>query len=189
MTRKHWDLFMTAGGGIVASDSFNRPSSDVSLGNADTGQTWTALSGTWGIKLDTVGHLVSGSNGRVYIEAGISNCIISVKYPWNGTSNIGLIIRLLNASNYLIVKQISMGYQLSKFVAGVETALGSYTGGAPAANDVIKVKCVDENIIVYVNGTERINASVSDHKANTKYGLFVNSDPWLYFDDFKVEAI
>ena len=38
-----------SGSTVVVSDSFNRANSASSLGNADTGQAWSSVIGTWGI--------------------------------------------------------------------------------------------------------------------------------------------
>lgn len=87
-------------------DTFNRADSASTLGSADTGQAWTAVSGTWGISSNK-GYLVTTTPeaSRVAtIDPGLTNFVLSCDVTLGATRvNTGILLKYIDASNHVIV--------------------------------------------------------------------------------------
>lgn len=157
------------------SDTFNRANSTTTLGNADTGQAWTASSGTWGINtnqayvvsLDTVDHVCS-------IEAGSANMSVSADILIT-SNNPGLIFRLQDATNYLMVlcNSSSTQFQIYKRVAGVYTVLASSATGLYTINTThnILVSASGNSLSVKMDGTTVVSVTDATFNTATKVGF------------------
>jgi chitodextrinase len=172
---------------LTVSDSFNRVDSSTSLGVSDTGQTWTALTGTWGISSNQA-YLAAGTGGIAVIDSGKSDATIQVKNAVITATNMRFVFRLTDSNNYYIV-QTDTGnvYKLYKNVAGTFTSLGTSTGITPANGDVLKVVTNGSSITVYVNGSQIITATDTFNQTATKHGIAHNAlNPISRWDDFSV---
>src|SRR5690242_18710328 len=90
---------------VIASDNFNRADDPTSLGTADTGQTWTSVTGTWGISSAQAVHFDSSGTGRAVLETGFTDCItkITLVNPTSvgtGGGGMGLICRYFDTTHY-----------------------------------------------------------------------------------------
>lgn len=87
-------------------DTFDRANSTSTLGSADTGQAWTARSGTWGVSSNR-GYLVTTSPEASYIatvDPGLTNLIASGTVTFGSTRvNSGLLLKYIDTSNHIIV--------------------------------------------------------------------------------------
>lgn len=157
------------------SDTFNRTNSTTTLGNSDTGQAWTAHSGTWGINTNqayvvdtnTVDHVCS-------IEAGAANLAVSADIQLTG-NNPGLIFRLQDATNYLMVlcNTPSTQFQIYKRVAGAYTVLASSSTGLYSVNSThnILVSASGNSITVKMDGTTVVSVTNATFNTATKVGF------------------
>ncbi len=96
----------------LAYDLFDRADSVTSMGTANTGQTWTAYNGTWGI-ISNEAYNVSeqkSTNLAVAIsDVGSANFFVSCKVKGDHTSNSnyyspGITFHHINATDYLRVQ-------------------------------------------------------------------------------------
>jgi len=175
----------------VVSDTFTRADNAASLGNAETGQAWEVLSGTWGISSNRA-YIASTSGGRdiAVVDSGFADVTIGLTLPVVATS-ARLIFRLTDASNHFIFTVItaSNNYTLSRIQAGTATVVGSYTK-IPANGDFIKVTLRGNQIICYVNGLEVIRVTETFNLTATKHGMGANnaSAGNIRFEQFYIEV-
>jgi hypothetical protein len=171
------------------------------MGNANTGQAWVPLSGTWGISGNKA-YCASQSAGDINIEAGSANYSYSITLNCKNTgANLyyfNSVFRLLDTNNYLRVKCGEGLLQLTKFVAGTGTVLSSLS--FTTTNDVdyrVKVICQGNRVVVYVDGILYIDYTLTGGETvfstYTKVGLRVFTNAPLSFtaraDDLIVEAL
>lgn len=181
-------------GGIIVSDSFDRGDtlSPHSLGNADTGQLWTAHDGEWGISADRAYCPVNGAGAANHatVDAGVSDAIVQVTFSTFG-ERAGLVCRFVDVDNFLQVwGDGSTPWALYKFVAGVVTALGSSAVNS-AAGDVVRVVLAGSSVKVSINSALQIDVTEAAHQSATRYGLRTlnhAASPNTRFDDFSVAA-
>lgn len=163
-------------------DSFNRANSAVSLGNADTGETWIAQSGTWGIAANKA-YLAANAaaNDTAVLDTGTGDGDLVVDVTLSATNNradVGLIIRDADVNNYLLLAFSKVaGFNqmtLYKRVAGVFTQLGSALVGALVNGTTynVHVTFTGTSIEVEVDGVSRISYNTATGlEANTKIGF------------------
>jgi len=183
----------SGGGGAVVSDSFNRADSTTSLGTADTGQAWTALTGTLGIN-GNAAYAVVTSNSVAVIDSGLADGTVQVKLTATATGSVmpRLIFRCTDASNYWMLQaRGSTGkYQLYKNVAGAFTQLGTDIAVTPTAGDVIQAVLSGSSVTIKVNGVQAATATDAFNSTATKHGIgwAQPTDTTQKFDDFSVSA-
>lgn len=170
----------------IVSDGFTRSDSITTLGNAETGQTWSVDGGAvWGI-LSNQCYKYSGSSSNAVINAGVSNAKVTVTFS-TATGYSSLIFRYTDASNFLRVNASGGTYALSKYVAGAWTVLG--TSSVPPVNgDIISVQCNGTSIVGTINGVQQWSISESFNSTATSHGVRA-LDNASKFDNFKVESI
>lgn len=179
--------------GPLVSDTFDRPNNATSLGTADTGQTWTSLSGTWGI--DTNRAYTSGgtsSDRQVAVESGASDVTVAVDVTALDNPGPGLLFRAVDTNNYWVfIAQTAQGdWRLFKRVAGTYTMVGSLVE-APFAGRW-EVVCSGSTITCKVDGVTKITTTDSTHQFATLHGLRtfnVAGEPVDRWDNFQVEAL
>lgn len=173
---------VTGNGGTTLHvyDSFNRTNSSTTLGVADTGQSWSALTGTWGINSNRA-YNVSDANGEVStIDAGVSNFTLSAIL--NGQTSatnqrfFNIVFHGLDSLNFLFTRISINDVQLYKNVAGVLTLLASTAITAVDNTDYLfKVVCSGNSVDVYVDGVLKISHTLAGgdtaFAAYTKSGL------------------
>lgn len=132
--RQFGSFSLTAGtraaGGAAVTDNFDRASSAVSLGTATTGQTWQALSGTWGITNNKAYKVnTTATQDLAVIDAGLTGCDLSCDITVDATPDVGIVFGVLDAQNYLLFAANSTvgGLKLYKNDAGTFTQLATAT--------------------------------------------------------------
>lgn len=172
----------------IVSDLFNRADNASSLGNTDTGQTWQAISGTWGIQGNKAYLVTHGAstNDVVVVETGVSDCEASVKISGSLTRP-RLAFRVTDQSNFFFVFANTTGYQLISVTTGSNTTIGT-SAVIPAQNDVVKAVASGSSIKIYINESLIFDITNTLRQTATKHGLATNSAGSNYWEDFKVEA-
>jgi hypothetical protein len=175
---------------IIVFDGFNRANNALTLGNADTGQSWSEEAGIWGV-IDGTAYIATPSAGNNFAVIDVSpydNYIIRGKFAVN-TAEGRILFRYLNADNRLNITRISQAYTLYKTIDGVYTAIGS-NAKTPKDNDIVEVRLNDGNIKVLINGELIIDIEESTFQSVTKCGISGNlNNRTVRFDNFTVEAI
>lgn len=167
-------------------DYFNRADNAISIGNADSGQTWGAVGGAWGI-LTNRAYTSAAGNVFSYVETGMSDVEATVDTIWS--SGEGLVVRFIDTANYIVARISSTGMTLFKIVAGVATSLGNYAfTPVSGATYTIKIITKGSNFSVLLDGTQQIVVSETFNQSATKVGLRQSGTPNGYFDNFLVEA-
>lgn len=170
------------GGSTLVSDAFNRADSTTSLGTADTGQTWTALAGTWGISSNKAYQVTSSTQAYAVIDAGVGDCTIGLTLSTVGSG--GITFRASDATHlWFIDATTSSGnlYRCDGFGPNLIANLGtSWSNG-----DVMTVVLSGSSIVVKKNGTTVYSTTDSTYATNTKHGLRDYSGAGRY-DDFSI---
>ena len=158
---------------VALADTFQRADS-ATLGTAETGQTWTTVTGGIGITSNLAQINTGAGTSLAIVDAGIANGSIECAWRYAGASSgNGMILRWIDSSNYLFTAIESAGgtLKLYKYDAGALTALATVTGIGMTGDawHQVKVTMRGSVITVSINGVQKINHSLS--AANqTKYG-------------------
>lgn len=170
---------------VTVTDTFTRSNSSTSLGNADTGEAWSALSGTWGIASNK-GYLASATGQAVAVlDTGEADGTLTVDVTTSSTADRtddGIVFRAADDNNYMLVTIVKHpagenSLNLWKKVAGSYTLLATAMSGAFADGTTYTVEAiyVGTSIEIKVNGTSEITYGTSTGlEANTKVGIRVN---------------
>lgn len=152
-----------------------------------TGLPWnsnTTLSG-WTIN----NNQVSGGSIAMYDAGQSDNISVSVDCIYGSYSAI--LFRGVDASNYYRARISSGGIGLFRFINGSYTSLGSYSFTPVAGTTyTIRVELNSSNIVIKMNGTERINVTDSDTtlRNNTDHGFYMTTGSDT-FDNFEVDSL
>lgn len=169
--------------GALVSDSFTRTSA-VTLGSADTGQSWTAAVGTWGTT-GTQAYMPSGTGGGLAtINAGVSDYRVQATLVTsdNGTS---LVWRSQDVNNRYSLTAALGTLTMYVRVAGTATQIGQVSG--QANGDVLAVDVRGNVYTVYRNGAQVLQVTNSTFATGTTVGLRADTNA-ARFDDFVVTA-
>lgn len=184
--------FISPGGvRVLVSDSFNRADSALTLGNADTGQAWSVLSGTWGVNSNTAYKVATDDvDQAVVVETGRSDVSVTTTIATMPDVNgAGLVLRATDNSNYLLAICILTVSEIRLYsqVAGSFTLLATGSWTSPANGDVLKAVLNGTSINILLNGVSKITYSTSVQQTATKHGLYLRRlTPRL--DNFLVTA-
>lgn len=173
----------------IAYDSFDRADSALSLGVADTGQTWTAVNGTWGIS-NNQAYVATNSGARniAVLASGSADGIIEVKFS-EIALYCGLCFRVTDVNNLLRFTMASATtYQLRRIAANVQTDI-AVPLITPTKGDVLKVILRGANIKCYVNGHLCVNVTDTFNSMVENHGIFAYNSVVPRFDNFKIEAL
>lgn len=202
-------LATQAGAGAVV-DSFDRADSTSTLGTADSGQTWTAYSGTWGISSNQAYLVSTTAQAFAGVNAGISDVDMSCNVTLSATlarADCGLVVRAIDNNNYILVVLNRLGgtglgnsIQLFKRDAGSFVLLDSIgsEGHVNGATYAVRVILNGDSIDIYRDGSLRLShtfsaANQTKYGTATIHGIRVNAgvgadDGGSRFDDFEVTA-
>ena len=173
----------------TVTDSFNRADSTTSLGNADTGQSWSSENTNYGISSNAAYEVLGTAGGVVVIDPLFANVVVSsVMSVLSDNDYTGIVARYVDTANYYLADSNSAGaLRLWRQVAGTYTQLGSAANGSMAAGDSLELHVIGSDLTVKVNGVTKIS-TVSDSSltAGTKVGLrigtgVVNATRWDSF--------
>ncbi|EFC82515.1 DNRLRE domain-containing protein [Parafrankia sp. EUN1f] len=154
--------------------SFTAANSTITLGDADTGETWQVLSGTWGINGNNA-YLVSGTYGTAVMPAP-SEGLVRFTAPV-AQDNLGVAFRVQDANNLWILQTqpSSNALILAKRVGGTKTTVATFTGACCAAGDTYAVRMAGSALTVYRNDQVVGSATDSQFSTATKAGLFAQA--------------
>lgn len=173
----------------VVSDRFNRADNATTLGNAETGQAWQSLSGTWGVIGNQAYLAANGvaNKNAVVAESGVSDCMVSAKL--SVIKGARMAFRRTDLDNGFIVDRNISNVLLFRQVAGTYTQIATLAK-TTADGDVISVTLIGDSIKVSVNGEKLFTVNDSFNQTATKHGIgqFAIADAGR-IDDFKVEVI
>lgn len=175
---------------IIVQDGFNR--TDGALGNANTGQAWQTSAGTFTISGQRATNTTAADADFTYLDAGISNALISSKLQGVSVSRAGILFRGIDANNFLLAFVHSDGnLKVYRRLAGSFTLLVQTP--SPVANTalhVMSVVCMGSSINVYINASLVISTTITDHVTGSKCGLFSSgAGSAVFWDDFKAEVL
>lgn len=171
----------------TVTDSFNRANSAVALGNADTGQTWSALGGTWGISANQAYFVTGGTTNSLYavVDSGLADTTVQVTIAVTDvTEEPRVVFRAVDVNNLWIVSTSGVVY---KRVAGSYTSAATFTHTF-VNGDIVSVVLLGNSITAKVNGTTVATVTDSFNATATKHGigqLLLNTNV-TRFDDFSV---
>lgn len=143
-------------------DTFSRGGdSATTLGTALTGQAWTNDVGVWRhvSSFAEVITLGAGSIAIASLDAGYADSKTSMKIltPASVGAALGLIFRMIDASNFIWADIDSTGISLVKKVAGADTVMVAKVARTIAAGDTITVYAYGTSITVQHNGVTVIS--------------------------------
>jgi hypothetical protein len=172
----------------LVSDTFAR-SNSAGIGTAETGQAWTASSGTFNIS-NKAAVASAALNTRAYVEAGSAEMWASVKVASALNAGTGFVIgRLADASNYyrLGYNTSSGRIEIQVVIAGAVTKLAEYVAADPtSAGDVLGLRCTGSTLTAYRNGVALgsiTDSSVSGTKAGIQTAVTT-----VLFQNFNVRS-
>lgn len=189
-------------------DRFDRSPSTTALGTAETGQTWTAVTGTWGIDVNQNAYLVSTTqHALVRIDCGSAAFSASVDVELTAAADRtarGLAFKIIDANNFLLLQFIDTvttdrRLVLQKRVAGTYSDLAITGDGHFTPDELVNVKVtVEQGLINVYSGGVRIMtytmsaAEFATFGASTQVGMFVHAeasadDGLGRFDNFLVD--
>ncbi|WP_283215120.1 DNRLRE domain-containing protein [Pseudofrankia sp. DC12] len=154
--------------------SFTAANSTSSLGATDTGETWQALAGTWGIS----------NNSAYLVSAGIFKSVAVVPAPADGTiqfstpttqSRLGVAFRVQDADNMWMLYENGTSLVLAKRSGGLESTVKTVTGVCCATTDTYGVRMVGSTLQMLRNGVVVGTATDSAFSTATKAGLYAQS--------------
>ena len=184
---------------LIVYDGFNRADNASSLGNADTGQVWSASG--FGI-VSNKGHYVINTNNAVIatLDGGVVDVFSAqakIKYVLVGGSAVGVACRTDGTTDNRITAMIQTStrkFLCTKSVSGTSTVLGSIDfSPIDGVEYTIKIEVNGNTFACYVDGILKIQVTDDNAlKTNTKQGIVLYNGSTLStitFDDFRVEAI
>lgn len=182
LSRRH-----RGGVSVIVSDTFTRADSAVTLGSAETGQSWSALAGTWGISSNQA-KLVTDAGGNqnaAVVDSGrADNFTVSAKVAVTGT--VRLVWRCSDVNNGFMLLVLSPNVVMYRQQAGTYNQIGT-VAQAVANNDVLSVQVRGNTHAALLNGATII-APVTDAFNNTatKHGIGETSNTGDRLDNFLV---
>ncbi|ALV43106.1 hypothetical protein AU252_19700 [Pseudarthrobacter sulfonivorans] len=154
----------------IVGDTFARADNPTALGNANTGQTWTASSGSWKVA-SKAGQGQTVTNNIATIETGAVDHWANVTLTYPDTANTKTIIaRYADASNFYRFGIFNGVLKLQKVVAGAATDLAS-PAGTISSGMSMGIRCAGSTIDLYLNNL--LVATVTDAAlaSGTKVGM------------------
>jgi hypothetical protein len=171
---------------VNITDAFNRADNASSLGTTDTGQTWSAAAGTWGIASNKARCFTAGNQSFAVVESGASDCTIAVTVSGTLNAGGGITFRHQDVNNTWFVDSDSGGPGLWKVISGSYTQVVANLGGTSlVAGDVLSVVLSGSSVIVKRNGTTLYSGTQTQLQTATKHGLR-DYGAGIRLDDFSI---
>lgn len=171
-------------------DHFARADSSTTLNTSDSGDTWTAQNGTWGVSSGRA-YLPTGSSaGIATLNGGTGDATVEViasAVGGSGQGNGGLVFRFSSTSNYwrLLLDGTSGQIFLQKVVSGSASTV--WNGSSFTAGDRLSVILSGSSIAAQKNGTTLTTATDSFNSTATNHGLWINNSAVWALDDFAID--
>jgi hypothetical protein len=183
----------------VVSDTFTRADTTSGLGVATSGQTWTVVTGSWGISSNEAYSPSHFGNERAIIDAGYSDVTITAKITAAPASHdpglLGRVVTNATGPNFATGLQVLATSIWSFNSAGLGTQVGSWTTGF-AAGDTVRLILAGSAVTVLIDygtiGTFVQKTTITDttNQTATKHGLRMggNSTGALRIDNFTIQT-
>lgn len=167
------------------ADNFNRTDSTTSINSpSDGGANYAPTSGTWGIASNTGYCVSSTAQAACPLETSVASGAAQVTLATMG-SDCGLIGRLADDNNYILMAIAPTTVKLFKRVSGSFTQIGTNASLGIGSGAVAKLEITAADVITaYIGGVNVKSGTDSAGAANTKWGLRANSDTSTRFDTF-----
>lgn len=147
------------------------------LGAGGNGVTWTQQAGTWGISSGkSLCSATSGGIGIATAPAGTINVMVGAALT-RSAGAVGIVLRYLDANNYVYALHNGTNAQLVKVVAGTPTTLvnaaATYSAGARLVvrADLTKFRLYYNDVFI---GTEQVIADAS-LQTGAAHGLYADN--------------
>ena len=169
-------------------DTFNRANSTTTLGSTDTGQAWTAHTGTWGISSNQAYLQTQSGDSVATFDFGNTEVDMRCRMTISSTGQPGLVFRATNDQNYLLVIMSSTAVSLWQRVTGTYTQLRSGAVTAtPGVPYPVRIVAVGSDIRVYFNGKHALAFSTTQFASTgTRVGIRANDANANRWDDLEV---
>lgn len=154
----------------VLADSFGRAPSTSSLGSADSGESWTADAGTWGLSGAT-GYLQSGSAGQATIDGGPDGGVgFMLPTPRDGE---GVVFRHSDTDNYWRVTAdvTNSRWQLVEVTNGSVTQTINSASGTCCDSTDLNFALFDGNSVAFGTIAHGVLISGTDNNHQTSSGV------------------
>jgi hypothetical protein len=175
--------------GPVLSDTFTRADSAVSLGNADTGQAYTALAGTWGISSNQAYLAVSNAPSIAVVDAGISDIDMTIDVTV-ASGQPSVVFRGVDIPNHLAVffeadNELSMYSVVANSYTLLDTAAAAFSGDGTYE---VRILAVGTAIEVFLDGLSVMTATSSQFQTATLVGFRLEDSSACRWDNLTVTA-
>lgn len=171
------------------SDGLGHAEGATGIGGGGNGLAWTNQVGTWTAASGVANtSALSGGIAIATLDCGKADVVISVKMTWLAGTG-GVIVRYVDANNYILLRHTGTNLQLVKVIASVATTVldsaATYSAGARIilTAEATKFRCFYNELAV---STEQTISDAAVQSA-TLVGLR-SSDTTNTFDDFVVYA-
>ena len=174
------------GDGLLAWDDFDRPDS-TTLGTAPSGQAWVG-GGAIGIDTGTARPTTTGVQ-VAWLDCGAADVDVEADLLWASNPGIGLMFRVVDASNFLLLTSETAGganLRLYKLVAGTATQLATAAASTLVTVDGqyhrfraicrgAKIMCFLDDVVAF-SYTLAAGAEQTSFLSPTKAGLRLNQN-------------
>jgi hypothetical protein len=155
-------------------DGFARSDSLTGLGQAESGQAWHSVQGTWGVA-DHAARLVQGAplkRNLVVIDMGSPDGFVQVTQKVDA-AGAGLVFRYRNEFNYWVLRSAPKfaTWTVEKVLAGKVVALGNLGSSPVSDGTTVSVWMQGAHLDFYVDGFHRRAITDSDLNNETLVGL------------------
>lgn len=157
------------------------------VGTGGSALSWTNRVSTFTV---SSGAAVPSSSTATIATVNVSetDVIAQVECTWATSGNVGLCLRYVDTSNYLLAYHNGTSVKFDRVVGGVTTNLLSeattYVAGA-----ILKVVCEGTKLRVYYNGTQvGSELYAHNHSTSTLFGLYATTTT-VSLDDFGVFSL
>jgi hypothetical protein len=166
--------------GLILWDSFNRTDSSTTLGTADSGQSWTNVTGNWGISANRAYNATIGNNIAV-IDTGHTNYDMEVQIQTVG-ADFWLQFNYVDSSNRFRWN----GGTAQKIIGGGIATTYGMTGVGLANGDLMQIKKRGDRVTFFLNDNP-IDSIVDTTLRNATIVGFQGADASAtYFDNLIV---
>lgn len=169
------------------SDNFTRADSTTTMNPpSDGGTNWVAPGGaTWGISSNQGFLAVSAAQAIIVLESSLSNVEVQCTFSVVGSDG-GLVARVADNNNYLVLKVATNALTLFKNVGGF-TQIADAGAITIANGDVIKLRCDSANLLTaFQNGVSKFSVTDAAGSGNTSHGIRDNADTVNRFKEFSI---
>lgn len=177
----------------LASDTFTRADSAVSLGSTESPVlAWSALVGTWGISTNRAYNVAATNNAVAVVTTAASDVTVSATMAVLSAANTaGVAVRCSDGSNFIWVvgyTAASSNVLIVKRVAGADTVIATLTSPSALANgDVLSAVCSGNTITARINGVTVGSATDAFNNTAVKHGLTCGAgDATIRWDNFSI---